>query len=294
MTDQPLPPKKKRTIKRRPRRIPNAAPGHAGIVPDEPRAIAPGIHLDGDSVAVAAYVPPAPVILGSLGPNADLAEDLTGLTPRQRRWWKGAAARNRRIDDAARARYLASLAQWPDFAMAAANGGFSPRSFELLRARDPEFNAAALAAAKSSIPRVEHAARLRAFEGTLDPIVQNGQVVAYRRVFSDRLAELTLRRLDPEGYSEKLMVAGQVNGTVRHVHELAPSTAELVRSIATVGAPIEGTAEKVEPRQITAAGVVAEMLGRSGTTTPGEEPAEKPLDVVPADEVSVGSQRKAR
>lgn len=228
-------PKKKRTIKKRPRRIPNARPGFEALaIPDEPRPIAPGVALDGNAVVVAQpYIPPAPVILGTLG--SDLAEDLTGLTPKQRRWWKGAASRHKRIDDAAKARYLASLAQWPDFAMAAASGGFSARSFELLRAREPEFDAAAKAAARSSVPKVEHAARLRAFEGTLDPIVQNGQVVAYRRVFSDRLAELTLRKLDPEGYSEKLMVAGQVNGTVHHVHHLSPALESLAGKMLGIG-----------------------------------------------------------
>ena len=83
----------------------------------------------------------------------------------------------------------------------------------------------------------------------------------------DRLAEVLLRTHKPERYSEKLMVAGQVNGRVDHVHHLAPATVELVRSIAGVGAPaaIDGAAEKVgEPRQITAAGIVSEMLGRGG------------------------------
>lgn len=286
--------KPRRRNRKRPRRIPNAAPGlERATVPDEPRAIAQNIAAPDDP---APYVPKGILAIENLRSESELAEDVTGLTPQQRRWWRH-GGRTRRIKPEDKAKFLASLSRLPSVAAAAQSSGFTVRSWYCLRARDAAFAAEWDAAIDAGVPKLEHAAMIRAFHGTERPIFQNGKHVASELVVSDRLAEVLLRAHRPERYSEKLMVAGQVNGTVRHVHELAPATADLVRSIAGVGAPaiVDGTAEKVsEPRQITAAGLVEQMLGRGGQDGNEAGKVNGIQDVVPPDEASVGSQRKTR
>lgn len=240
----------------------------------KPAKIAEGVSDDGETVVIATepYPPPPAVKIGALK-SKRLAEDLSGLDAKQRRYWKGAAARYRRMDAAAKAKFIKALAQWPDLQAAATSAGFTVRSFQYQRARDPAFAAAWEDALKASLPAVERAARIRAFEGTLEPIVQNGRVVAHRRVYSDRLAELTLRKLDPAGYSEKMMVSQQVNGTINHVHSLSPALQALAEKVTGLGAPVI-EARRVDEPSRAPADLVAEIVGR-------RIEAPKPQDVVP-------------
>ena len=238
MTEQASPPapKPKRRNKRRARRIPNARPGfEAHSVPDEPNkpppaVLAAGVTFDGHAVTIAADPPEvdrdqaqARAVPSALSIPKRSHEDITGLTPRQRKWWRHGSGKHRRITDAHKRKFLASLAKFPDVVTAAACTGFTRRSWQFLRARDPEFAAEWDAAIKAGLPVLERAMMVRGFEGTLEPVTGNGQVIAYKRVYSDRMAELIARKYDPQSFSEKLMVAGHVNGTVHHVHHLSPA-----------------------------------------------------------------------
>jgi len=314
-------PKKKRTIKKRPRRVPNPQPGFEGYrladpvladlaskAPRKPVEASQALEqpapdrkppLSATILASAAEAEPTPdyfvpkgiLAIEHLGDTKHLADDFTTFTPEQRKFWRGAKNKHRRIKDADKRAFIDELNRLPSVAGAAKKSGFTVRSWYCLRARDKSFAAEWDAAIEAGIPALEHAAMVRAFHGVERPIFQNGQRVGSELVMSDRLAEVLLRAHKPERYSEKLMVAGQVNGTVRHVHELSPATADLVRSIAGMGAPkvVDGTAERVNvPAISTAAGLVEQMLGKAAG-------AQKAQDVVPSEpdnEAESGKERK--
>ena len=60
---------------------------------------------------------------------------------------------------------------------------------------------------------LEEALHERAVEGVDEPIVNHlGQVVGYKKKYSDRLLEVQLKALDPDTYSDKNKQSG--NGIV--------------------------------------------------------------------------------
>ena len=291
-------PAKGQKINRR-RFIPNAKPGYQGVTvadpvitalaakapkaktplppaddspPKAPSILAAAIEASGDAPQPI-FAPKGILAIERLGDTDHLADDFTLFTPEQRKFWKGAKARHRRITDDDKRKFVQELSRLPSVAAAAKSSGFAIRTWYCLRTRDPGFKAEWDSAIEAGVPVVEHAAMVRAFHGVERPIFQNGQRVGSELVMSDRLAEVLLRSYKPEKYSEKLMVAGQVNGTINHVHHLSPALEALAGKVLELGAPtIEGTALPTDQPPDLVAAVMGRLTGPP-----------KPLDVVTVD-----------
>lgn len=74
------------------------------------------------------------------------------------------------------------------------------------READPEFRAAWAEAIDTAVDLLEHGARTRALEGTLEPVYQGGKKVGEIRRYSDRLMELLLKGHRPEKYAGQFKV----------------------------------------------------------------------------------------
>lgn len=92
--------------------------------------------------------------------------------------------------------FARALADTGSYGQAAAQVGISMTSVQRLRRRSPEFQAACDQALVEGGTTVEEAAYVRAVEGWEEPVIHNGQVVGYRRRFSDVLAKTLLERRD--------------------------------------------------------------------------------------------------
>lgn len=91
-------------------------------------------------------------------------------------------------------RFLRALGDHGRYAEAAAAAGLSVTSVRNFRRRSPEFQALCDKALVDGGTTIEEAAYVRAVEGWEEPVLHNGQVVGYRRRFSDVLAKALLER----------------------------------------------------------------------------------------------------
>lgn len=214
--------------------------------------------------------PPLSPVPSPPSPLQDVAldEDLEGLSEDQARWARY-GQRVRPITDEAKAAFLRSLQRVPNVADAARASGWSIRSWFRVRERDPAFAKAWADAVRAGVQVIEAIAAKRAFEGVDEPVYQQGVLVGYKRVFSDRMAELLLRAHDPARFSEKVMVAGNVSATLKVEHSLSPALEEMFKRVVgergsgqAIAAPtVEATAELVSS---TPADLVnAAMVGRA-------------------------------
>ena len=94
-------------------------------------------------------------------------------------------------------RFLRALGDHGRYAEAAAAAGLSATSVRNFRRRSPQFQALCDKALVAGGTTVEEAAYVRAVEGWEEPVLHNGQVVGYRRRFSDVLAKTLLERDRP-------------------------------------------------------------------------------------------------
>lgn len=204
----------------------------------------------------------------------DLDEDIEGLTEQQAKWWRN-SSRVRPITEEAKAAFLRSLQKFPCVADAAKASGWSNRSWLRVRARDPAFAAAWAEAVAAGVHQIEAVAAKRAFEGIDEPVYQQGVLVGYKRVFSDRMAELLLRAHDPARFSEKVMVAGNVSSTIKIEHSLSPALEAMFTRVVgqrgsgqAIAAPtIEATADLVSstPADLVNAAMVGRAKSKAST-----------------------------
>jgi hypothetical protein len=94
--------------------------------------------------------------------------------------------------------FLTILAETGQVHLAAAAARLSVRSAQALRVRSPGFNAGWRMAEQLAVGRLSPLAFDRAINGRIEQVYQDGQLVAERRVPSDKLLTWLLARLDPE------------------------------------------------------------------------------------------------
>jgi hypothetical protein len=116
------------------------------------------------------------------------------------------------------------------------------KSIQALR-RNPELESKVLDAFASYTERMETKVDNRAFEGVDDPIMFEGEVVGYKKKYSDALAMFRLRGLAPEKYAEKHQHQhqGQVEHTVKIYvpqNNRDPQLASPVPQASKVGPPV--------------------------------------------------------
>lgn len=87
-----------------------------------------------------------------------------------------------------------ALADTGSYGQAAAQVGISMTSVQRLRRRSPEFQALCDQALVEGGTTVEEAAYVRSVEGWEEPVFHSGEIVGYRRRFSDTLTKTLLER----------------------------------------------------------------------------------------------------
>lgn len=90
--------------------------------------------------------------------------------------------------------FLRALADTGRYGEAAARVGLSSEAARAFRARSPAFQAMCDKALAEGGTTIEEAAYVRAVEGWEEPIVHRGQVIGYRRRFSDVLTKTLLQQ----------------------------------------------------------------------------------------------------
>lgn len=97
--------------------------------------------------------------------------------------------------------FLCNLAETGSVHLASAAARLTARSAYRLRARSPEFAAAWDTADQLAVGRLSALAFDRAITGRVEQVWQNGQLVAEKRLPSDRLLMWLLARLDPRRFA---------------------------------------------------------------------------------------------
>jgi hypothetical protein len=97
--------------------------------------------------------------------------------------------------------FLTVLAETGQVHLAAAGARLSVRSAQALRVRSPAFNAGWRMAEQLGAGRLAPLAFDRAINGRVEQVYQDGQLVAERRVPSDKLLMWLLSRLDPKRFA---------------------------------------------------------------------------------------------
>ena len=97
---------------------------------------------------------------------------------------------------------LAALERIGTLSGAAQAAGVHRRTLQRTADRDESFRAQLQAAVEVYTDSLEELADERAFRGVDDPVFQGGVHVGDRKIYSDRLAELRLKRLRPAEYRE--------------------------------------------------------------------------------------------
>jgi len=97
--------------------------------------------------------------------------------------------------------FLTVLAETGQVHLAAAAARLSARSAQALRVRSPAFNGAWRVAEQLAAGRLSPIAFDRSINGRIEQIYQNGELIAERRVPSDKLLMWLLARLDPKRFA---------------------------------------------------------------------------------------------
>jgi hypothetical protein len=97
--------------------------------------------------------------------------------------------------------FLTVLAETGQVHLAAAAARLSVRSAQALRVRSPAFNAGWRMAEQMAVGRLSPLAFDRAINGRVEQVYHDGQLVAERRVPSDKLLMWLLARLDPRRFA---------------------------------------------------------------------------------------------
>jgi hypothetical protein len=111
-----------------------------------------------------------------------------------------------RLTPERRAAFLEALSRGQTVSAAARAIGSSRQYLYEIRADDEDFASAWDAAAESGVDVLEDEAYRRAVEGVETPVFQAGQLVGYRREYSDALLSLLLKS---KRYNERIILAGE-------------------------------------------------------------------------------------
>ena len=107
------------------------------------------------------------------------------------------------ISDKDKEVFLNHYRQTANFTESAKASGRSNRAFQNHRKNDPEFAAECEAARREAIDTLHGALWRRAFEGEEEPILYQGEVVAYKKRHDSRLGEFLLERMAPDEYGRR-------------------------------------------------------------------------------------------
>ena len=97
--------------------------------------------------------------------------------------------------------FLTVLAETGQVHLAAAAARLSARSAQALRVRSPAFNAGWRIAEQMAVGRLSPIAFDRSINGRIEQIYRDGELIAERRVPSDKLLMWLLARLDPKRFA---------------------------------------------------------------------------------------------
>lgn len=97
-------------------------------------------------------------------------------------------------------KHYRDTANFPESAKAA---GRSLRALRAHRKSDPEFAAECESARKEAIGKLQNTLWHRAFNGEEEPILYQGEIVAYKKKFDNRLGEFLLERMAPDEFGRR-------------------------------------------------------------------------------------------
>jgi hypothetical protein len=117
---------------------------------------------------------------------------------------KPSTARNR--DGGWRERFLEALAATCNVTVACKVAGVDRTTVYMHKEKDPEFDAAWQKALETAIELMEAEMHRRAFEGTLRPVFQGGELAGVVTEYSDTLAIFLAKAHRPEKYRERISV----------------------------------------------------------------------------------------
>jgi hypothetical protein len=98
--------------------------------------------------------------------------------------------------------FLELFSKTGNCALSARAIGVNRNSIWYLRERDEAFDEDYKEAEAIALGLLEEEARRRALEGVERPIYQQGNLVGYERVYSDRMLEILLKAHDPQKYRD--------------------------------------------------------------------------------------------
>lgn len=110
--------------------------------------------------------------------------------------------------------FLAAMRELPIVSHAAKLVGIDRTTAYYERKNNPDFAAAWDDAVEEGVDKVEAAAFQRATQGWDDPVFHMGEVVGYRKLYSDRLAELVLKGRRKSIYVDRSEVTQNLSGGV--------------------------------------------------------------------------------
>jgi hypothetical protein len=131
----------------------------------------------------------------------------------------------KRFDEAAKERYLRVFADTGRRYQAAAAAGISGETARLHRKTDKAFDEACKEAFGAFQDKLEQEIYRRAVDGVDEPVFQKGQLVGKKRVYSDGLMQMLVKRFIPE-YRDKQQVDMNVKGGVLVVGKQDQTEAE--------------------------------------------------------------------
>jgi hypothetical protein len=183
-----------------------------------------------------------------------VSKKLITTGPRAARPWQKPA---RKIDDGVLTAFLFALEETGDVQMAAdaagaSSGGIRRYADPSQPCYDPEFAEAWAESKARFIGHLKSETLRRATVGWEEPIIggiNRDQIVAKKKIYSDRLAELYLKRHDPK-FRDKLTI--ESTKTINHLHgfdmkSLGTEERQMVRALLDAQKPkvIDITAEEV-------------------------------------------------
>lgn len=99
--------------------------------------------------------------------------------------------------------FLDHYRETANFTESAKASGRSSRAFQNHRNNDPEFAAECASARREAIDKLHGNLWHRAFKGEEEPIVYQGQIIAFKTKHDNRLGEFLLERMAPDEYGRR-------------------------------------------------------------------------------------------
>ncbi len=142
------------------------------------------------------------------------------------------------FDTRAKSAFIETLARTGEPALAAKACGFSLATCQNHARRDEEFAQAGFEALQAYRATIAAEIHRRAIEGVDEPVYQGGQLVGYKRRYSDALLLAHAKRHMPNDYGDKKTITHNHNQSI-DASSLTPESRELLRKLLELEAPDE-------------------------------------------------------